>query len=145
VPRFAYTYDVPGLFLQDDVDLAPWLSVSASGRVDRHSRYGTFVSPRLAALVRAAGWTSRLAVGQGFFAATPLTEETEAAGLTRLTIARPLRAERGRSASLDLTRAVGPGTWTLTAFASRVADPIAVERAGRPLTFNRDEASTNVG
>ncbi len=145
VPRFAYTYDVPGLFLQDDVDLAPWLSVSASGRVDRHSRYGTFVSPRLAALVRAAGWTSRLAVGQGFFAATPLTEETEAAGLTRLTIARPLRAERGRSASLDLTRAVGPGTWTLTAFASRVADPIAVERDGRYVLFNRDEASTNVG
>lgn len=145
VPRFAYRYDVPGLFLQDDIDLAPWLSVSASGRVDQHSEYGTFVSPRLAALVRSAGWTSRLAVGQGFFAATPLTEETEAAGLTRLTVVRPLKAERGRSASLDLTRALGPGTWTVTAFASRVVDPIAVERDGPYLLFNREEASTNVG
>ena len=145
VPRFAYRYDVPGLFLQDDIDLAPWLSVSASGRVDEHSEYGTFVSPRLAALVRSAGWTSRLAVGQGFFAATPLTEETEAAGLTRLSVVRPLKAERGRSASLDLTRAIGPGTWTVTAFASRVVDPIAVERDGQYVLFNRDEASTNVG
>lgn len=145
VPRFAYRYDVPGLFLQDDIDLAPWLSVSASGRVDQHSAYGTFVSPRIAALVRSAGWTSRLAVGQGFFAATPLTEETEAAGLTRLSVVRPLKAERGRSASLDLTRAIGPGTWTVTAFASRVVDPIAVERDGQYVLFNRDEASTNVG
>ena len=145
VPRFAYTYDVPGLFLQDDVDLAPWLSVSASGRVDSHSEYGTFVSPRLAALVRAGGWTSRLAVGQGFFAATPLTEATEAAGLSQLRIVQPLRAERGRSASLDLTRAVGPGTWTVTAFASRVGNPIAVERDGQYALFNRDEATTNVG
>lgn len=145
VPRFAYRYDVPGLFLQDDIDLAPWLSVSASGRVDQHSEYGTFVSPRLAALVRSAGWTSRLAVGQGFFAATPLTEETEAAGLTRLTVVGPLKAERGRSASLDLTRALGPGTWTVTAFASRVADPVAVERDGQYVLFNRDDASTNVG
>lgn len=145
VPRFAYSYDVPGVFLQDDVDLAPWLSVSASGRVDQHSEYGTFVSPRLAALVRSARWTSRLAVGQGFFAATPLTEETEAAGLTRLTVTRPLRAERGRSASLDLTRALGPATWTVTAFASRVADPVAVERDDRYVLFNRDDASNNVG
>ena len=145
VPRFAYTYSVPGLFVQDDVDLAPWLSVSASGRVDQHSQYGTFVSPRLAALVRASGWTSRLAVGQGFFAATPLTEETEAAGLSALQVLRPLQAERGRSASLDLTRAIGPGTYTVTAFASRVTDPIAVERDGRYVIFNRDKASTNVG
>lgn len=145
VPRFAYSYDVPGVFVQDDIDVAPWLSVSASGRVDRHSEYGTFVSPRLAALVRSAGWTSRLAVGQGFFAPTPLTEETEAAGLTNLEIREPLEAERGTSASLDLSREIGPGTWTVTAFASRVANPIAVERDGEYVLFNRDDASTNVG
>ena len=95
--------------------------------------------------MRAGGWTSRLAVGQGFFAAPPLTEASEAAGLSQLRIVQPLRAERGRSASLDLTRAVGPGTWTVTAFASRVADPIAVERDGHYALFNRDEATTNVG
>jgi outer membrane receptor for ferrienterochelin and colicins len=145
VPSFAFTYRVPGLFVQDDIDLTDWLSVSASGRVDQHSEYGTFVSPRLAALVRSSGWTSRVAVGQGFFAPTPLTEETEAAGLTSLRIVGPLEAERGRSASADLTRAIGPGTYTVTAFASRVTHPIAVERDGRYVLFNRAGAATNVG
>ena len=145
VPQFAYTYHVPGVFVQDDLDLTPWLSVSASGRADRHSEYGTFVSPRLAALVRAAGWTSRLSLGQGFFAPTPLTEDTEAAGLSGLQVARPLEAERGRSASLDLTRTVGPGTYTVTAFASRVANPIAVERDAAYRLFQRRDASTNAG
>lgn len=145
VPAFAYTYHVPGVFVQDDVDVAPWLSVSASGRVDQHNEYGTFVSPRLAALVRAAGWTSRVSAGQGFFGSTPLTEETEAAGLSALQVVRPLEAERGRSASLDLSRTVGPGTYTVTAFASRVADPIAVERDGAYGLFNRDAASSNLG
>ena len=60
------------------------LSLSASGRVDVHSEYGTFFSPRVSALARAGRWTSRLSVGTGFFGPTPLTEETEAAGLTRL-------------------------------------------------------------
>ncbi len=80
VPQFAYTYDVPGVFVQDDIDLTPWLSISASGRIDVHSEYGTFISPRIAALFRKGGWTSRISAAQGFFASTPLTEETEAAG-----------------------------------------------------------------
>jgi outer membrane receptor for ferrienterochelin and colicins len=145
VPQFAYTYQTPGIFVQDDINLTGWLSVSASGRVDVHNEYGTFFSPRLAALVRASGWTSRVSLGQGFFASTALTEETEAAGLTNLQIVRPLKAERGRSASLDLTRTAGPGTYTVTAFASRVTDPIAVEREARYVVFNRDQPSTNVG
>jgi iron complex outermembrane receptor protein len=65
--------------------------------------------------------------------------------LSALQILRPLKAERGRSASVDLTRAFGPGAYTVTAFASRVADPIAVERDGRYVIVNRDDASTNVG
>jgi len=145
LPRFAYTYQVPGIFVQDDIDLARWLSVSASGRVDVHNEYGTFFSPRLAALVRASGWTSRVSVGQGFFASTPLNEETEAAGLSNLQVIRPLKAERGRSASVDLTRTAGAGTYTITAFASRVANPVGVERDDRYVLLNRDQASTNVG
>ena len=78
------------MFVQDDIDLAAWLSVSAGGRVDQHSEYGTFFSPRLAALVRAPVDEPRCRSASGFFAATPLTEETEAAGLSRLQIARPL-------------------------------------------------------
>ena len=128
VPRFAYTYTVPGVILQDDVTIVPWLSVSASARADFHSRYGTFFSPRLSALIRRGGWTGRWSVGQGFFAPTPLTEETEAAGLTRLTLPQPLVAERGRSATTDLSRSLGPLTITGTLFASNIDHPVYVDR-----------------
>lgn len=129
VRQFAYTFTVPGVFVQDDIDIAKWLSLSASARVDRHSEYGTFISPRVSALVRSGPWNSRLSIGTGFFGSSPLTEETEAAGLSRLNIPRPLRAEKGRSASLDLTRSDGPLSTTVTLFASRVTNPIHVERS----------------
>jgi outer membrane receptor for ferrienterochelin and colicins len=145
VPQFAYTFDVPGVFAQVDVQAASWLAVSAGGRVDVHSEYGTFFSPRVSALARRGEWTSRASVGRGFFAATPLTEETEAAGLTRLTVLTPLEAERGTSASLDLTRAFGTSAITATVFGSRIADPLHVERLTSYTLFNQAAAATNVG
>ena len=145
VPRFGYTYDTPALFAQDDIVAARWLSVSASGRVDFQSRYGTFFSPRLSALIHWKGWTSRISAGEGFFAPTPLTEETGAAGLTRLVLRSALRAEKGRSASLDLTRAIGPLSYTATFFASRIEQPIFVERSDRYELFNLAGAARNLG
>ena len=38
VPRFNYTYTVPGVFVQDEFAAAKWLTLSGSARVDRHSR-----------------------------------------------------------------------------------------------------------
>ena len=136
VPRFAYTYTAPGVFLQDDLTVTPWLSVSASARADFHNRYGAFFSPRISALIRRAGWVGRLSIGQGFFAATPLTEETEAAGLARLTVPRPLIAERGRSASADLTRSLGPLSVTGTLFASNIDHPVYVNRSAEYSLIN---------
>jgi outer membrane receptor for ferrienterochelin and colicins len=144
VPRFAYSFTAPGVFAQDDIDVRPWLSLSVSARADFHNEYGAFFSPRISALMRSGPWTTRVSVGRGFFAATPLTEETEAAGLTRLTLAAPLRAERGTSASLDVTRTAGPATLTGTLFASRIAAPVRVDR-GNYVLGNLDEATTNVG
>lgn len=129
VPRFDYTFTVPGVFVQYDVNITPALSLSSSGRLDVHSEYGTFFSPRVSALARAGRWTSRLSVGTGFFGPTPITEETEAAGLARLKIPQPLDAERGVSASFDLSRTDGPLSYTATLFASRVNDPMHVERS----------------
>jgi iron complex outermembrane receptor protein len=144
-PQFAYTYTTPGLFIQDDADIARWLAVSASARVDHHSEFGTFLSPRLSALVREGPWSSRLSVGQGFFASTPITEETEAAGLSRLSIATPLKAERGTNASIDLTRVVGPLSATLTGFYSRIVNPVEVERTDAYVLRNLSVPSTNAG
>lgn len=145
VPQFAYTYNVPGMFAQADMQVTEWLAVSAGGRLDVHSEYGTFFSPRLSALLRQGVWTSRASVGRGFFAATPLTEETEAAGLTRLTIPHPLEAERGTSASLDITRAFGTNSITATVFGSRITDPLQVERELSYVLFNQTANATNAG
>lgn len=145
VPQFAYQYVIPGVFAQDDIVIKPWLSLSASGRVDYHNRYGTFLSPRLSVLFKSKDWTSRTSIGQGFFGPTPLTEETEAAGLTRLQIPQPLKAERGRSASFDLTRTIGPSSYTVTLFGSHVSNPLQVERDTSYELLSISKPSTNIG
>ena len=144
VPRFAYAFTTPGLFVQDDIDVRSWLALSMSGRLDHHSAYGWFFSPRVSALLRSGDWSTRLSAGTGFFGPTPLTEETEAAGLTQLTVDGPLRAERGRSVSIDLTRTHGSAAYTATLFASRIGDPVHVERATYTLR-NLEHPTTNVG
>jgi iron complex outermembrane receptor protein len=146
LPRFAYTFTTPGLFAQNDMEIAAWLLVSGSARVDRHSEYGTFFSPRASALIRAGRWTSRVSAGTGFFGSSALTEETEAAGLSGLTIPVPLRAEEGRSFSFDVTRTDGPASYTVTLFTSRIRSPLDVEHSTSGIVMaNADDATLNRG
>jgi len=121
------------------------LTVSASARVDFHNRYGAFFSPRLSVLLRRGAWTSRISAGQVFFAPTALTEETEAAGWAKLSMPASLKAERGRSASVDLTRTIGPLSVTGTLFASNVDHPVYVDRAGTYAIFNLAKPTKNRG
>jgi outer membrane receptor for ferrienterochelin and colicins len=145
VPRFAFAYTVPGVFAQDEIDFAKWLSISASARADAHSEYGAFLSPRLSVLFKGQDWSSRVSLGSGFFAPTPLIEETEAAGLSRLAVPRRLTAERGDSASIDFSGEAGGMRATITVFASRVRDPLDVERDTVFALVNRTSSTTNVG
>jgi iron complex outermembrane receptor protein len=145
VPQFAFTYWIPGVFGQADLELTTWLSVSASGRVDHHNEYGTFFSPRLSARLHSGSWSSRLSAGSGFFGPSPLTEETEAAGLSRLVIPEPLRAERGRSASIDLMHTTGPFASTVTLFGTRVREPLHVDRDSGLIMTNLLEPATTAG
>jgi len=146
LPQFDFTYTVPGVFAQDDVTLVDWLSVSASARLDHHSEYGTFASPRVSALARSGSWNARLSAGTGFFGPSPLTEETEAAGLSRLQIPGALLAEEGRSASFDISRTDGPLTYTATLFASRVNHPIHLDAGDHGLVLtNLAQPTTNTG
>ena len=144
LPRFAYTFTTPGVFVQDDIDIRPWLAMSTSARLDHHSEYGWFFSPRVSALLRSGDWSTRLSAGSGFFGPSPLTDETEAAGLTRLVAESPLRAERGRSLSVDLTRTYGPLSSTATFFGSRIANPVQVDRSTYALR-NLVKPTTNMG
>jgi iron complex outermembrane receptor protein len=145
VPQFDYTFIVPGAFVQYDVSMTSAVSLSSSARVDAHSEYGTFLSPRISALARAGRWTSRLSVGTGFFGPTPITEETEAAGLVRLQTKQPLEAERGLSASFDLSHTNGPLSYTATLFASRISDPMHVERSPSYVLSTLPDRTRNVG
>jgi outer membrane receptor for ferrienterochelin and colicins len=144
-PQFAYTYTTPGVFVQDDLDVARWLAVSASARLDHHSEFGTSFSPRISALVRRGQWSSRLSLGQGFFAPTAITEETEAAGLSRLTIAGPLKPERGTNTSIDLTRVAGALSATVTGFYSRIVNSVEVERTDAYVLRHLAQPTTNAG
>jgi len=145
LPQFTYTFVVPGVFGQADVEVTRWLSLSGSGRLDHHNDYGTFFSPRAAALFRSGHWNSRVSVGTGFFGPSALTEETEASGLTRLVVPGPLQAERGRNLSFDVTRTDGPFSYTATVFRSRVAHPINVDRSTGLVLTNLSEPSTTTG
>jgi outer membrane receptor for ferrienterochelin and colicins len=125
LPAFDYAFTTPGLFAQDEVVLASKLTLGASARLDRHSAYGTFASPRVSLLYKPTpDWAARLSAGTGFFAPTPFLEQTEETGLSRVRPLRNLRAERARSASLDTTWTRGPFELVATAFTSRIFDPV---------------------
>lgn len=131
VSGFDYTYLTPSVFIQDEVRLARWVTIAASGRVDAHSEYGTFFNPRLSLLLRPRDqWNARVSAGTGYFAPTPFTEETEVLGLFPVQPMEGLEAERARSASLDLGRALEPIELNATLFASEVRHPLMARSAG---------------
>jgi iron complex outermembrane receptor protein len=126
-PAFDYDHVVPGVFAQDEITTAKWLTVSASARADFHNEYGNFFSPRFSALMRnTTGWSARVSVGTGFVAPTPFIDETEAAGLSQLQPLGNLEPERGRSISFDLGWTRGPFELTATLFRSRVNDALVL-------------------
>jgi iron complex outermembrane receptor protein len=131
LPRFDYTYWAPSIFAQDDVAVSTRVSLSASARIDRHSEYGFIASPRVSVLLKPAeGWAIRLSGGGGYFAPTPLTEETEAVGLTRLRVFSATGVERAQSYSADLSRTLGRAELNVTVFGSRVNGALAMRPAG---------------
>jgi outer membrane receptor for ferrienterochelin and colicins len=132
VPRFDYTHVVPGAFAQDEFRLTPGLTLAGSARVDAHSEFGTFVSPRVSVLARPdEAWTIRVSTGRGYFAPTPFTEETEATGLTPVAPLGALEAERADSMSADVTWTRRPLDVTATVFYSRIHSALSVHETGR--------------
>jgi outer membrane receptor for ferrienterochelin and colicins len=133
VAGVGYTWWVPALFVQDELAASQWLSLAGSARVDAHSDYGTFVSPRLSALFRVGPqWSIRASAGTGFSAPTPLVEEVEARSIGLLNPLRGLQAERAQSVSIDVKWALSPLDVNLSVFASQVRHPLDVEVAAQP-------------
>jgi len=126
-------YTVPGIFVQDEFALFPWLSFAASARVDVHNEFGTFFSPRLSALFRTGeSWSLRGSIGAGFAAPTPLIEEVQERSLAVLDPLTGLRAERGYSASVDAKWARGPWDVNFSVFASQIRHPLMAVEGAEP-------------
>ena len=130
LPVFDFDYTVPAFFAQDEVDLAPWLTVAGSVRWDEHNRFGGVLSPRLSILTTTGAWTTRISGGTGFFAPTPFTEETEAVGLNRLRVPGDWTREEARSGMIDVGRQIGPVEFNVSAFGSVIDDPLQTLRNG---------------
>jgi iron complex outermembrane receptor protein len=130
-PTFNYTYDTPALFGQIEHKVFDDLVLAVSGRVDAHSEYGTFFSPRLSALYKPGDFTMRASLGRGFYAPTPFVEETEANGLSRLAPLSGLRAETANTSSIDLGyRFRGGWQANVTVFGSDIRNAVRLENTG---------------
>ena len=149
LPAVSYRYTVPAILAQDEIAPLPWLKIAASGRVDFHNVYGTFVSPRLSLLVHPPDgeWSLRASLGGGFRAPTPRVEQIEATSLAALTSLQGLRAERATTASLDAAWA--DAGWELNAslFSSQVRHALEANAtaAGKFLLGNASESRRIVG
>jgi iron complex outermembrane receptor protein len=143
VPRFDFSYVIPGLFAQDDFALSRHVTLAGSLRLDVHNEFGAFVSPRLSALIRTGSpWSVRVSGGRGYFAPTPFTEETDATGLTPVAPLADLRPERADSFSADVTWSKAPLEVTATVFLSRIRDALTTRESGR-LDFPLEIVNTN--
>lgn len=124
-----YVSTRPGIFFHDDFNAASWLLLSGSVRVDYHNLYDLLVSPRGSVLARRGHWSAGLTAAQGYYTPRPLTDETEAAGITPLTISPSLEKETARHVSGDVTYKTGGAGVTFTLFRSTIEDPAQVDRA----------------
>jgi outer membrane receptor for ferrienterochelin and colicins len=131
---FDYAFTTPGVFAQFTMDMGEYLAFTSSARLDRHSEHGTRWSPRVSALLKMTPrWSLRLSGGEGYFAPTPFTEETEVIGLSPLVKLYDIRAERAESGSADLGGVLGPVEMNATICGSVVRSPVGLlEVPGMP-------------
>ncbi len=126
-PQFDFDFSIPAAFGQVEVDATEALAVAASVRLDRHSTYGTFLSPRLSVMLRPTDrWTIRASGGAGYFGPTPLVEATEVTGIAGVVQPEPLRAERVVGGSVDVGVHLAELEFNATVFGSRIRHPVAV-------------------
>lgn len=133
VAGVGYDYNAPALFAQDEFAPSDRVVLSASGRVDFHSDYGTFFSPRLAAVfLPTESLTIRASAGAGFAVPTPFVDEIETTGLGALDPVAGLRAERATGASLDVQWVSGPWEADVSLFESEIRHPLDLRPASAP-------------
>lgn len=127
VSDVSFSHSVPAGFGQLGIRLSSTVSTSFAGRCDIHNVYGTYCTPRAALLVRPAeGLSLRASAGLGFYAPTPITEESDAIGL-RAVVFPKLEVERARNASLDGHWQQGPIEVSATVSWSRITHAVRLD------------------
>jgi outer membrane receptor for ferrienterochelin and colicins len=127
-----HVYNVPAVFAQDDYVLTPWVTLAGSARVDANDSYGTFLSPRLSALLRNpdSSWSFRASVAGGFTAPTPFIDEVEETGLGSVLPLTNVHAERAVTESLDAKWSAEGWQVDASVFSSDIHDPLMVLPVG---------------
>ena len=143
---FSYRYTTPALYGENTWSPDPRLAVTAGARLDLHSEYGDFVSPRLAVVARPSdAWTLRLATSNGVYAPTPLTDETEMFGLSH--VRRSNReAEHASGWSFDASHVGGALELRWSAYRTVITHPLILRTTGNELQLvNADESTRIMG
>ena len=147
--RQSYRFTTPALYGEHAWSPQPWLSVASNLRLDLHSEYGDFLSPRISLVARPTDkFTARLSAASGAYAPTPLTDETEGYGLSHV---RPSarEAEHATGWSLDLDHLDGEVEWRGSLYRTVIAHPLILRTAPSSLEelmlVNTDEPAITQG
>jgi outer membrane receptor for ferrienterochelin and colicins len=125
----SYRTTTPALFAEHTWTPERWFGVTSGARLDLQSAFGDFLNPRVSVVVRPSEtWTARLSAATGVYAPTPLTDETEAIGLSHLR-ATEREAEHATGWSLDLDRVKGPIELRGSAYRTVVNHPLVLRTA----------------
>lgn len=145
----SYRFTTPALYAEHAWTPQPWISVASNLRLDLQSEYGDFLSPRISVVTRPSDKsTVRLSAASGAYAPTPLTDETEALGLSH--VRRTTReAEHAIGWSLDLDHLDGEVEWRASAYRTVVNHPLILRTAPYSqeelMLVNSDEPSRTQG
>jgi outer membrane receptor for ferrienterochelin and colicins len=142
----SYRYTTPSLFAEHTWTPERWFGITSSARLDLQSEFGDFVSPRVSIFVRPSEtWTARLSRANGVYAPTPLTDETEAIGLSHI---RPTarQPEHATGWSLDVDHTSGTLELRGSAYRTDVNHPLILRTEDENLELvNADEPTRTQG
>lgn len=130
-PSLSYSSNTPAIFAQHTWSPTAIFGMTTSTRLDHHSTFGMFLSPRISLLARPVLFAHtplimRVSAGTGVFTPTPFAEETEEISFTRLRPLSGLRAEHLRNVSADIGGQFGSFELNVSAYASVIDRAVAL-------------------
>ena len=123
----SYRYTTPALYAEHTWTPDPRFAITSSARLDLQSQFGDFVSPRVSVVYRPdEQWQLRLSRANGFYAPTPMNDETEGFGLSHLERSGDLQPEHALGWSLDVNHTDGSLDVGGSAYRTVVTHPVIV-------------------